>query len=151
MPLKKKLPEVFENIMKGNKIVETRVCTHWKKYTYNIPHIFLISAVTSHSAINSGKKRSSQRTLYSPECQGLSITWRVIPNKLSLYLQSSWNICNFSLTFILFSLPKQLHLFRKSRSISCIPYENRFFFLLYSHTTRPLQKLAWLSILSLTN
>lgn len=37
---KKNLPEVFENIMKGNKIVETRVCTHWKKYTYNIPHIF---------------------------------------------------------------------------------------------------------------
>lgn len=36
---KKYLPEVFENIMKGNKIVETTVCTHWNKYSSFFPDL----------------------------------------------------------------------------------------------------------------
>lgn len=76
------LPEVFENIIKGNKILETTVCPHWNKYTYNIPHFFLISAVTAHSIINSANIKSSQGTLYSPECQELSLTRRAVPNKV---------------------------------------------------------------------
>lgn len=26
--------------MKGNKIVETTMCTHWNRYNYNISHFF---------------------------------------------------------------------------------------------------------------